>query len=343
MHEIDGSYGEGGGQLVRTAVALSAMTGKAIALRNIRARRPRPGLAAQHLTAVRAVATLCRAEITGLELGAREFTFRPGGLQGGHFDFNVGTAGSVILVLQAALPAAFACGAPIHLRLTGGTDVKAAPPLDYFRYVLLPLLAKMGLSVNVTVLRRGYYPRGGGEIEVSLPPVKELRPLCMDTAGAAHEIEGIIHTANLPGHIAERMRQAALRKLQGFGNAHVDCQRLGRNEATGQGGAVVLWARTPCVLLGAAATVERGVPAERIGEEAAQALSDEISAGATLDIHASDQLLIYLALAQGASRLLLRSLTSHAQTTLWLLRQFLPLRFQTTQRGELTCLDLIPR
>lgn len=343
MHEIDGSYGEGGGQLVRTAVALSAMTGRAIALRNIRARRPKPGLAAQHLTAVRAVAALCRAEITGLELGAREFTFRPGGLHGGHFDFNVGTAGSVILVLQAVLPAAFACGAPIHLRLTGGTDVKAAPPLDYFRYVLLPLLARMGLSVNVTVLRRGYYPRGGGEIEVSLPPVKQLLPLSLDTPGTVHEIEGIIHTANLPGHIAERMRQAALHKLNGFEKAHIDCQRLGRNEAIGQGGTIVLWARTPRVLLGAAATAERGVPAERIGGEAAQALSDEISAGATVDIHASDQLLIYLALAQGASRLLLRSFTSHAQTTLWLLRQFLPLRFQTTQTGELTCLDIIPR
>lgn len=343
MHEIDGSYGEGGGQLVRTAVALSAMTGKAIALHNIRARRPKPGLAAQHLTAVRAVAALCRAEITGLELGAREFTFRPGGLHGGHFDFNVGTAGSVILVLQAVLPAAFACGAPVHLRLTGGTDVKAAPPLDYFRYVLLPLLARMGLSVDVKVLRRGYYPRGGGEIEVSLPPVKQLLPLGLDTLGAVREIEGIIHTANLPGHIAERMRQAALHKLQGFENTHIDCQRLGRNEAIGQGGAIVLWTRTLHTLLGAASTAERGVPAERIGEEAAQGLSDEISAGATVDIHASDQLLIYLALAQGASRLLLRSFTSHAQTTLWLLRQFLPLRFQAIQTGGLTCLDIIPR
>ncbi len=328
---------------MRTAVALSAMTGRAIALRNVRARRPKPGLAAQHLTAVRAAAALCRAEITGLELGAREFTFRPGRPQGGYYDFNVGTAGSVVLVLQAALPAAFACGEPIHLRLAGGTDVKAAPPLDYFRYVLLPLLSRMGLPVNVTVLRRGYYPRGGGVIEVSLSPVGQLHPLHLDTLGAVQEIEGIIHTANLADHVAERMRQAALRRLEGFANARIDCRRLSRSEAIGHGGAIVLWARTQHALLGAASTAERGVPAERIGEEAAQALDDEIRAGATMDIHASDQLLIYLALAQGASRLLLRRLTSHAQTTLWLLRQFLPLRFQTTPRGELTCLDIIPR
>lgn len=342
MLEIDGSYGEGGGQLVRTAVALAAMTGKTILIRNIRAKRPKSGLAAQHLTAVRAVATLCSAEVSGLEIGAGEIVFRPRQLHGGDFTFDVGTAGSVTLVLQAVLPAAIACSEPSRLSLTGGTDVKAAPPLDYFRYVLLSLLNRMTLQASVTVQRRGYYPRGGGMIEVNINPAQPLRPLCLETPGALEEINGIVHIANLPAHILERMRQTALNTLSGFPKVHIAAQALGGNDAIGQGGAIALWARTQHTLLGAAITAERGVTAERIGSETAQALRDDITAGVTLDIHASDQILIYLAMAQGPSRFLVRTLSSHAHTTMWLLQQFLPVRFHSTQIGGLIHLDVFP-
>lgn len=342
MHEIDGSYGEGGGQLVRTAAALAALTGRPFRLRNIRARRPKPGLAPQHLTAVRAVATLCDAEVIGLEAGSKEFTFRPGALHGGRFDFDVGTAGSVILVLQAVLPAAAACRAPVHLHLTGGTDVKAAPPLDYLRCILLPLLARMGLAVALTVQRRGYYPRGGGVIEVDVLPPEQLRPLHLPACGPVQEIGGIAHIANLPGHIVARMKQAALDKLHDFPDAHIDSCVLDKSSAIGQGGAIVLWARTPTALLGAAITTERGVPAEQLGATVAEALRAEITAGATVDIHASDQLLIYLAQAVGPSRFLARRLSSHAETTLWLLQQFLPVHFTVTPVGQLVQIDTEP-
>lgn len=331
VHEIDGSYGEGGGQLLRTACALAALRGEAVRIVNIRANRSPPGLAPQHLTAVRAVAALCAAQVEGLAVRAREILFRPGRLQGGRYRFDVGTAGAITLVLQAVLPAALACGEPVHLTITGGTDVRAAPPFDYFRYVFLPLLARLGAGVGVELKRRGYYPRGGGEVEVTIEPARRLRPLRLDECGPIEEIAGIAHCANLPAHVAERMQQAALARLAPR-PARIETQVLGREQAIGPGGAIVLWARTPHTVLAASAVAERGVRAETLGETAARELLAELESGATLDLHASDQLLIYLAQADGPSRFAARMLSSHARTTMWLLEQFLPVRF--TARPE---------
>lgn len=341
MREIDGSYGEGGGQLLRTACALAAITGAPVRLRDIRARRVPPGLAPQHLTAVKAVAALCDAQVEGLELRSPELVFRPGKLHGGEFRFDVGTAGSVTLVLQALLPAALACGAPVRIHLSGGTDVRAAPPLDYLRFVLLPLLARMGAEVEFTLQRRGYYPRGGGEVTVALRAGR-LNGLRLEMPGAVQEIRGIAHVSNLPAHIVERMRQTAARMLADTAHAEIEQQVLGRDQAIGQGGAIVLWARTAHALLGGAEVAQRGVPAERIAGTAAQALRDELAAGATLDLHACDQMLIYCALAQSPSCFLARMLSSHAQTTLWLLPQFLPLRVSTRPVSGCTRVDVAP-
>ena len=341
MREIDGSHGEGGGQLLRTACALAAITGEPVRLRNIRARRAPPGLAPQHLTAVTAVAALCEAQTEGLELRSQELVFRPGKLRGGEVRFDVGTAGSVTLVLQALLPAALVAGAPVRIHLGGGTDVHAAPPLDYLRYVLLPLLARMGAPVELTLQRRGYYPRGGGEITVAVRPAR-LAGLRAETPGALQEIRGIAHVSNLPEHIATRMRETAQRMLADLARVEIESQLLGRDRAIGQGGAIVLWARTEHALLGGSEVAQRGVPAEHIAATAAQMLRDDIGAGATVDIHASDQLLIYCALARGPSCFLARTLSSHAQTTLWLLQQFLPLRVHTRAAGTCTRVDIEP-
>ena len=339
MRAIDGSYGEGGGQLLRTAVALAAITGQAVHLYNIRAKRSNPGLAAQHLTAVKAVAALCGAEVQGLEIKSREIFFRPGSLRGGQFDFAVGTAGSITLVLQAALPVAVACGARLRMNISGGTDVRAAPPLDYFRHVLLPLLSSIGVRAKIDVLRRGYFPRGGGEVAVEVEPSLPLRPLLLDAAGNLLEIRGHAHIANLPVHIVQRMAHAA---LAAFPAATIDQAVLGRDEAIGAGGAIVLAAQMQHTRLGAAATVQRGVPAEQLGSEAGQLLREEILSGATLDIHAADQVLIYLALAGGSSRFLARNLSSHAATAIWLLEQFLPVRFSVSQAGHLVRIKMEP-
>jgi RNA 3'-phosphate cyclase len=343
MREIDGSYGEGGGQLLRTAAALAAITGNAMRIYNIRARRTNPGLAPQHLTAVKAVAALCDAEVEGLKVKSQDIAFHPGKLRGGEFRFDVGTAGSITLVLQALLPAAVACGEEFRIRICGGTDIRAAPPLDYFRYILLPLLSRMGIRAELAVLCRGYYPRGGGKIEITIQPAPPLRPLTLDSPGELQNIFGAAHIANLPEHIVQRMTQAARDALAGLPEPHIEQRVLGRAEAIGAGGAIVLGARTEHTLLGASATAQRGMPAERLGFEAGSALREEIASGATLDVHTADQILVYLALAGGHSRFLARTLTSHAATTIWLLEQFLPVRFDVSPAGALIRITAAPR
>jgi RNA 3'-phosphate cyclase len=337
MLEIDGAYGEGGGQLVRTAVALSAITGTPVRLANVRAKRDKPGLAPQHLAAVRAVAAVCGAESEGLELRSQAFTFTPGALRGGAFRFDVGTAGSVTLVLQALLPV-LAC-APEAARVTvvGGTDVRAAPPLDYLAHVLLALIDRMGVRIALRTARRGYYPRGGGEVEAAVTPVRPS-PLVVEATHAPSRVDGLAHVANLPAHIAERMRAAALAQL-GAAPARVETHVLGGDEAIGQGGAIVLWARTDETVLGAGRVAERGVRAETLGDAAGGELAADLAAGAALDVHAAAQILVWLALA-GGGRFSARTFTSHARTAVWLIEQFLPVRFDVGADGALARIEV---
>jgi len=332
MLDIDGAYGEGGGQLLRTAVALSAVTGRALRLRDIRARRSKPGLAAQHLTAVRAVGELCDARIEGLALGARELVFAPRALRGGEFRFDVGTAGSVTLVLQALVPAMLASGAASRVLVTGGTDVRAAPPLDYFRAVLLGLLGRMGARLRLVARRRGYFPGGGGEVELAVDPGARLRPFTAEAPGRLLALRGAAHVGNLPAHIAARMREAALQALGE--SAAIDVAVLGEDGAQGRGGAIVAWAETEASVLGAGAAAERGVPAETLGARAGAGLRADLAAGASLDVHAGDQLLVYLALAEGRSVFTTRALSSHARTAMWLIEQFLSVRFAAAAHGS---------
>lgn len=339
MREIDCAYGEGGGQLVRTAVALAALTDTGVHLHHMRAGRSKPGLAAQHLTAIRAVGDVCGAHIEGLALGATEIVFRPGALRAGDYEWDVGTAGSITLVLQAVLPAALACDATVHLRIIGGTDVRAAPPLDYFRHVLLRLIARMGADVRLTVRRRGYYPRGGGAVEVEVRPGLSLRALRLETPGALQRITAYAHVSNLPAHIVERMDAAARASLAHWPLTSMPAV-LGRDEAIGRGGALALVAEMEHTCLAAAVTAERGVSAEQLGTEAARALRAELESGATLDVHAADQLLIYMALARGTSCFYARESSSHARTTLWLLEQLLGLRYRVIAAGSLVRVEL---
>ncbi|MEW5710381.1 MAG: RNA 3'-terminal phosphate cyclase [Pseudomonadota bacterium] len=337
MLEIDGSYGEGGGQLVRTAVALAAVTGRGVRIRGIRARRRTPGLAAQHLTAIRAVAALAQGELEGDRIGSMEIAFRPRALRGGEYRFAVGTAGSITLVLQALLPVAVSAPCPSAFRITGGTDVPASPPLDYLRWVLLPILGALGVEAKVECLRRGYYPRGGGEVAVEVRPGR-LGSLVLEGPGPLQALRGYAHVAGLPRHVLERMDRAARAQLGQ--PVELEEKLLGAEEALGSGGALVLVAETAHTRLGASAVAQRGVPAERLGSTAAQALIQELACGATLDLHASDQVLVYLALAGGISSFYARALTAHAATTLWLLQQFLPLRWEARPEGSCTRIRL---
>jgi RNA 3'-phosphate cyclase len=275
-------------------------------------------------------------------LRATEFVFRPGPIRAGEFRFDVGTAGSITLVLQACLPAAFAAPSPVRMVIAGGSDVRAAPPLDYFRFVLLPLLARLGLSAGLDVRRRGYYPRGGGEIEVRVAPASPHAFDCVEP-GALRVIRGVAHCANLPAHVATRMATAARRTLGENLRAEIEEQVLMREQAIGSGGAIVLWAERGDTRLGAAAVAERGVPAERLGVTAARALKAEIESGTSLDVHAVDQLLVYLARASGRSRFVAREWSTHARTVSWLIEQFLPVQIATAASGQLTQVEVQAR
>ena len=343
MLELDGSYGEGGGQLLRMAVALAALTARPLRIVNIRARRDRPGLAPQHLAAVRAIATLCDGRVEGLALHSTALVFRPRGLRGGDYRVDVGTAGSVTLVLQAVLPVLLAAEGRSRVVVTGGTDVRQAPPIDYFRFVLLPLLERLGAQISVDVARRGYYPRGGGEVRVTVEP-SALAPGRFEQQGRLQSVTGSVHVANLPAHIGDRMGRAALGRLarDGLGTARLETCVLGPDRAQGPGGAIVVWAATDSTVLGAARVAERGVRAEALGEAVAAELALDWRAGAALDTHAADQLLVYLALAGGGS-LAVRTLSSHTRTAVWLIEQFLPVGVVLRADQPLARLKITPR
>src|SRR5438309_1855645 len=215
MIEVDGSYGEGGGQVLRTAVALAAVLSKEIHVFNIRAGRAEPGLRPQHMTGVQAAAELCSANLQGLEVGATEFVFKPGKLRAGTFRFDVGTAGSVTLVLQTLMPIlAFAPGS-VQLEITGGTDVKWSPPIDYLRLVTLPILKKIGYQAQLETVRRGHYPKGGGLVKFSTKGASILHSLTDVSPDSISKIYGTSHATALPRHVADRQAAAASKNLEG--------------------------------------------------------------------------------------------------------------------------------
>jgi RNA 3'-phosphate cyclase len=286
---IDGSYGEGGGQIVRTAVALSVLTNTPITISSIRANRPVPGLRPQHYTAVSCVQSMCQAKTEGLTIGSSTLTFTPGVIIPGSYTFDVGTAGSITLVFQTCLLSALRTTAPITIRLKGGTDVRWAPSWDYFAHVFLPLVHKMGINTEVHLQSRGYYPAGGGDATMTISPTERLRPFQVVDPQSFSEMHGIINIADLPDHIATRMKHAAMKTalkhhLQSF-------LQVESSSSASSGTGIVVWSETDETVLGANVLGEKGVSAEQIGESAATQLCQEITSGATVDNYAIDQLL----------------------------------------------------
>lgn len=344
MLTIDGSYGEGGGQLLRLAAALSAITATPIELVNVRAGREQPGLKAQHLTAVRAVAQIADGSLEGDTLRSTRLRFTPGVARPGDYHFDVGTAGSITLVLQALLPVLLGLAGESSVTVTGGTDVRQAPPLDYFRHVLLGSLARAGVQAECRLLRRGYYPAGGGEVTLRVRPAP-LLPLALERPGRRGRIGGCAHTARLPLSIAQRMRDSALAQLppELSAAARVELQAVDPERSAGPGGAVVLWTEHDGATLGAGAVAERGVRAEALGERVGRELAQDLALGATLDVHAADQLPVYLALSRRPAAFRTRELSRHARTAMWLIQQFLPVRFDEQPQDGLTRVGIAAR
>jgi len=327
---INGSFG--GGQILRNAVALSAVTGRPVRVENIRASRPKPGLRPQHLLGLTAAADLCGASLTGAAIGSREIEFHPQQIRPRRdWRLDIGTAGSITLVLQCLLPALARAPAPSGLTLLGGTDVPFSPPIAYFSDVFVPALAEIGPSVAVTCEMRGFYPKGGGQVRVEVKPSPSLRPIHWSERGAVTLVRGISYSLGLPDHIAKRVRVSAANTLYTAGyrklDIRLDVAERGRSEGRG----IVLWAECESgCRLGASALGERGKRAERVGEEAAQALLADLASDAAVDSHLADQLIVWLALADGPSEFTAPRITDHLRSAIAVAEAITDARFRVS-------------
>jgi len=320
---IDGSLGEGGGQILRTSIALSSILMKPIKVVNIRAKRKNPGLQNQHITAVKAAAEITKASVEGLYLKSTEITYIPRKLTPGKYSFDIGTAGSVTLVLQTLLPILLFTPGETEVEIVGGTDVPWSPPIDYLKNVILYYLRLLGAEVSIKVLRRGHYPLGGGiaHVKVTNTPV-ELKPINLVERGELVGIKGISHCVRLPKHVAERQARTAEEVLRNSLpkvpiDIEVEYYDPENDPHLGPGSGIVLWAYTDNgAVIGADALGARGKRAEEVGLEAAKKLLAELSTKTALDAHMSDNIIPYLALADGRSEVSGSSLTTHTQTVI---------------------------
>lgn len=317
---IDGSMGEGGGQILRTSLALSAVLGRPVKIINIRAKRSNPGLQRQHLAAVRVLAQLSGARVKGASVGSTELEFHPTSLRSGYIEIDIGTAGSVTLVFQAIMPVLAFLPGETTLTVRGGTDVPWSPTIDYLANVVLWHLEKMGLKASVEIHRRGYYPKGGGRVTYHIyDPPGMLKPISLTESGEIISIEGRSLACNLPTHVAERQaRSAALvikRRLDSSLPINIRVDHC-TTSALGPGSSIAIWANTRNSRLGSDSLGAKGKPAEKVGEEAGTKLVEDLSTRAGLDRHMSDMIIPLLALASGVSRVRGSRLTLHALTNL---------------------------
>ncbi|MHA2179656.1 MAG: RNA 3'-terminal phosphate cyclase [Candidatus Thorarchaeota archaeon] len=339
MIEIDGSYGEGGGQILRTAVSLSALTMKPIRITNIRAGRPKPGLKRQHIAGIELTGMLVDATIRGLDLGSTAVEFVPRERQSGSFNYDVGTAGSISLVLQAVLPPAVLSSESVVLHLRGGTDVKWSPPVDYMTNVFVPTLERMGPRIKIDQKRRGHYPRGGGMVSCEINPTREIGSIDLVSFGQLRSVRGISHCVRLPGHIATRQSSSAkdlIRKELGI-EADIIHESYQKSDDPhlGPGSGIVIWAEDDHgVIMGSDMLGERGKSAEIVGSSAATQLVREVSSGMAIDSHLCDMLIPYMAVASGTGKIGISNITSHLTTNIWTTEQIMKSQFDLQKKSD---------
>ncbi|KAA0007303.1 MAG: RNA 3'-terminal phosphate cyclase [Thermoplasmata archaeon] len=345
MIEIDGSYGEGGGQILRTAAALSVLLNKEVSIKRIRVKRPNPGLRPQHLTALNILKELSNAETKGLSVGSLNVYFSPKNFVGGEYVFDVGTAGSVTLVFQTVLLASLRSSEPFSLKVKGGTDVKWSPTWDYFTRVFLPLVKRLGVNVEVELNRRGFYPKGGGEVRMTVSPAEMFSPFRADEPQRYSRVKGTVAISRLPDHISDRVKHTLMRF---FISKSMDAEFFvdRDDKSLSEGVVVTLWSESQETVVGSTMLGERGLPAERLAKGCAESLMKEVEAKVSLDVHATDQLLPYIAFVaseqQETSIFLTRELSGHTQTNMWLLEKFLPVRFEAKDFGGCKRVEVKP-
>jgi RNA 3'-terminal phosphate cyclase (ATP) len=323
MLVIDGSRGEGGGQVLRTALALALCLRRPFRIVDIRKNRARPGLAWQHLTAVRAAAAVGDAEVVGAQLHATELTFTPRGLLPGEHRFAIGTAGSTTLVLQTILPALLTAADPSRIVIDGGTHNPLAPSFDFIERSFLPVLRQMGAKVEARLVRHGFLPAGGGRIDVEVEPVAQLRPIELLARGAVIGMRARVYLAHLPWHIAEREAAILHRRL---GLAQIDVDIVPIADAPGPGNAIVVDVVSEGITEVFAGIGERGVRAETVAGRLADEVERYRAADVPVGLHLADQLLLPVALA-GSGVIRTVAPTLHTRTNAAVIEQFMAARF----------------
>jgi len=345
MVEIDGGYLEGGGQILRTAIALAAVTKKPCRVFNIRKGRPKPGLATQHLLGIQVLAQLCGGRLEGDFLNSEKITFYPGEIGGNDVFINIPTAGSITLVLQALIPPALFVPNPVKISFNGGaTDTFFSPTIDHFRYVFLRILETIGTKVEINILRRGYYPEGGAKVEVKVFPIiknKEtryrgdrrinayhLKPLNLMGRGALKKIVVISGASNVlrDKKVAER-QIAGVREILGKLKLPTE-EKIEYYDTHCPGSQINLVAEFENTVIGTDNLGKLGKRAEDVGKETALELLKEQKSGACLDRHLVDQILPYMALAPEKSRVTVSEITNHCKTNIWVIEKFIEGKFE---------------
>lgn len=326
MITIDGK--EAGGQILRTSLGLSAVTGKPIRIVNIRgARQGGVGLKTQHLEGVLGVAELCNAEVKGVKLGSNELEFIPKKLEAKELDIIIPTAGSIALLFQSLQVAAAFTGDMVKFNIKGGSTASSwSPTIHYTKNVFLPIVRKMGYNAEIGIIKEAFYPKGGAEVEITVHPVKKLQPLKLLERGKVNSIKGISVVGSLPEDIAKRQANSAKKTLveNNYPDAQIEKKVI---NTTSPGTSITLWAECENTLLGADVIGERGKLAEKVGEEAALELIKSLESNASLDKWMTDQIIPFLALANGMSEIKIEELTEHCKTNMLIVEKILESKF----------------
>lgn len=328
MIEIDGSYLEGGGQILRTSVALSAITGKPCKIINIRSGRKNPGLQAQHLKGIEAAAEICDAKLKGTKIGSQEIEFIPKKIKGGKFFIDIGTAGSITLVLQTLVPICIHADKDVELEIIGGTDVSWSPNMEYFQEVFCRNVNRMGIKIESEVSKYGFYPKGGGRVKVKIRPCKKIEPLTLIERGNVkrYDIRSIVSKFLEKAKVAQRQIDGAKKIIPKY-----DCEYFEYVDTLSPGSTTHIHAHCDNSELGSTVYGELGKLAEKVGEECAISLMKHINSNAAFDKWMADQILMYMALA-GHSRISAAEVTNHCKTNMWVIEKFLPVKFETKER-----------
>ena len=339
MIHIDGSLG--GGQMLRSAVTLSALTGKAVRITNIRKGKKdaKPGLRPQHMTVIDVLRSFCNAEVLGLKENSLEVEFRPGQITPRDRKIDIGTAGSVSLLIQALLPVLLFSGKEVRLQINGGTDVAWSPTINYIKFVFLPMLRKMGINAEIEIVRHGFYPKGGGEVKLTTYPIKKIRPIVAVERNSfiGLHIEAVV--GKYPKEYAERMAKAALGVFEYSLPKEKTSIGLKAVNTEDYGASLLCFATYKNSILGLDALSERGVEPEKFGMKVAENFASLLATDAVIDRFLADQLLIYMALADGFSEIKVESITEHCLTNIHVIEKILPVNFKIDNQNKIISVE----